>query len=1028
MPITEQVERVCHEGVAPRPRPGAGADERARRSRSDAPLTLGSTGTRSVHAGRRAGPVPASRCCPAPVLRRAVPPRRPAAAPGGADAYGRAGQPDPARLSRPRSASWRAASCLSFATGHGRDHRGCCSRCCGPATAWCCRRTATTRPGRSAASDAGRAAASRVELRADRRAVPRRRGRRRPAGAAGDAGQPAASTSATSPPSAAAAHAAGALVAVDNTTATPLGQRPLALGARPRRSASDTKALTGHCDLLLGHVAPPTTTCCAAAAGLADAAPAASRARSRPGWRTARWPPWTCGWPGRRPTRPAVADAAARRTRRSTGGPLAGAAGRPVATRWPPRQMRRIRGRGLVRAAVGGGGGRVPRRHPAGGRGDQLRRRCTPRPTGGPSGATTRRPGLRPAVLRHRGHRRPGRRPHGRAWTPPADATGAGSSVPATGTRRPGRVHATVSQQPRKTRVAVVFGGRSTEHAISARQRRQHPGRARPRRVRGGAGRHHPRGSLGAHQRRPGVAGHQRPRAARDHRRSGHRRRAARRPDRRRAGRARAGRGRARAGRRRRGLPGPARRLRRGRHHPGPAGDGRRAVRRRPACSPRRPRWTRSSPRSCCRRRGHPGRAVRGAPAGQDAVREADTRAARAAGLRQAGPGRVVARHHQGRPTGPSSTRRSPTRARSRPEGARRGGDRRAARSSAACWRARPAARRRPACWPRSGWSAATSSTTSRPSTSTTPASSTSRPTCPAQVTGRGAGAAPAARSPRWTAPAWPGSTSSSRPSWSLPQRDQHHARLHPDLDVPADVGGVRAGLPEAGLDRLIRTALRPRHRPAADPQRSQVRSGAASGSVRGSRGRALRARLIAVDSRAGGSLTSSAGDGHLDVDGAVHRRQRVVAPRRSANQVTPLITSMSAVAQEPGRPAARRSAAPPAARPRRAVRRGAVAPAAPAGRRGVVGSAEISSRQDRWAATGSAGGAATGAPAARPARDGDGDGAGSAPGRVAAAATSTAVSGTATAVATAAALRRDRVRTSAPGPARPPRGGRRGR
>ncbi|AUS78059.1 cystathionine gamma-lyase [Actinoalloteichus sp. AHMU CJ021] len=45
----------------------------------------------------------------------------------------------------------------------------------------------------------------------------------------------------------------GALVAVDNTTATPLGQRPLELGADVV-VASDTKALTGHSDLLLGHV------------------------------------------------------------------------------------------------------------------------------------------------------------------------------------------------------------------------------------------------------------------------------------------------------------------------------------------------------------------------------------------------------------------------------------------------------------------------------------------------------------------------------------------------------------------------------------------------------------------------------------------------------------------------------------------------------------------------------------------------------------------------------------------------------
>lgn len=49
------------------------------------------------------------------------------------------------------------------------------------------------------------------------------------------------------------AHAHGALVAVDNTTATPLGQRPLDLGADVT-VASDTKALTGHSDLVLGHV------------------------------------------------------------------------------------------------------------------------------------------------------------------------------------------------------------------------------------------------------------------------------------------------------------------------------------------------------------------------------------------------------------------------------------------------------------------------------------------------------------------------------------------------------------------------------------------------------------------------------------------------------------------------------------------------------------------------------------------------------------------------------------------------------
>ncbi len=50
------------------------------------------------------------------------------------------------------------------------------------------------------------------------------------------------------------AHAVGALVAVDNTMLTPLGQRPLELGADIVVS-SDTKTINGHSDVLFGHVA-----------------------------------------------------------------------------------------------------------------------------------------------------------------------------------------------------------------------------------------------------------------------------------------------------------------------------------------------------------------------------------------------------------------------------------------------------------------------------------------------------------------------------------------------------------------------------------------------------------------------------------------------------------------------------------------------------------------------------------------------------------------------------------------------------
>ena len=52
----------------------------------------------------------------------------------------------------------------------------------------------------------------------------------------------------------AAAKAAGVVVAIDNTMATPLGQRPLELGA-DLSVCSDSKAMSGHHDLLMGHVA-----------------------------------------------------------------------------------------------------------------------------------------------------------------------------------------------------------------------------------------------------------------------------------------------------------------------------------------------------------------------------------------------------------------------------------------------------------------------------------------------------------------------------------------------------------------------------------------------------------------------------------------------------------------------------------------------------------------------------------------------------------------------------------------------------
>ena len=49
-------------------------------------------------------------------------------------------------------------------------------------------------------------------------------------------------------------HKQGGLLAIDNTTLTPLGQKPLSLGA-DITMCSDTKAMNGHSDVLMGHVA-----------------------------------------------------------------------------------------------------------------------------------------------------------------------------------------------------------------------------------------------------------------------------------------------------------------------------------------------------------------------------------------------------------------------------------------------------------------------------------------------------------------------------------------------------------------------------------------------------------------------------------------------------------------------------------------------------------------------------------------------------------------------------------------------------
>ena len=88
-----------------------------------------------------------------------------------------------------------------------------------------------------------------------------------------------------------AAHKAGAIVVADNTTMTPYGQRPLDLGA-DAVVAADTKAPSGHSDVLFGHVTSRNPEIIAAVEGLAQARPARSPARSRHGWSIAGWRRW----------------------------------------------------------------------------------------------------------------------------------------------------------------------------------------------------------------------------------------------------------------------------------------------------------------------------------------------------------------------------------------------------------------------------------------------------------------------------------------------------------------------------------------------------------------------------------------------------------------------------------------------------------------------------------------------------------------------------------------------------------------
>ena len=320
-------------------------------------------------------------------------------------------------------------------------------------------------------------------------------------------------------------------------------------------------------------------------------------------------------------------------------------------------------------------------------------------------------------------------------------------------------------------RVALVFGGVSSEHGVSCLTAGGVSRAHRPGPVRGARRRHHPDGPVGPRRRRDaaGARGRRRPaaRAQRGRRRRGADAHGRRQPSSRCA---------TTSARRRPPLGlswlGPvdvalpaARAVRRGRHHPGPVRDDGHPLRRRRRAGQRgrhgqalheararAPRACRSEPTS----RSPRAEWARDRAACLDAVAALrypvfvkPARGGSSLGITKVDDRRRARGGDRVRPA-------------VRPEGrsSRRGSSTRAS-SSAACCPTSTAAGRRPARSPRSGCTARPGSTTSRPSTcprsrSTWTCPPTSTPPSPTR-----SGSWPCGRSRRSAARAWPGSTSS---------------------------------------------------------------------------------------------------------------------------------------------------------------------------------------------------------------------------------------------------------------------------
>ena len=132
------------------------------------------------------------------------------------------------------------------------------------------------------------------------------------------------------------AHQLGMDVAVDNTFATPLLQRPLDFGADVVVHSA-TKLLAGHSDVVLGAAVTRRPEVVGGLLAPAARCTAPSPVRGRRGWRSGESGRWRCAWIGPRPTPAELARRLSEPRRRSKSFAIRGCRSIPVTTSPPGR-------------------------------------------------------------------------------------------------------------------------------------------------------------------------------------------------------------------------------------------------------------------------------------------------------------------------------------------------------------------------------------------------------------------------------------------------------------------------------------------------------------------------------------------------------------------------------------------------------------------------------------------------------------------------------------------------------------------